>query len=150
MVRLWSRSGGGFTAVEVLLAVAVFGIIVTGLMNASSTVRQLYTTAKQLNEIYAVLSSCPELDRAVDYSNLDNTTNCLPNNVFTAEGGSGITYTYNPSLSVTQTQNLPNSDDLSTVPNAKVVGISVTNINNPAAESFQLRVLISRNGIGQL
>lgn len=138
----------GFTAIEVLLACVIFPLIVVGLSNAFDAVRKGYTVAKQLNEIYAVLSACPELDRALDYSNLTSTSNCFPNNTFRAEGGNGVTYTYTPTLSVTDTSALPNSDPLKAVSDSKVVDISVGYLNGSGAP-LQLRMLITRNGIAQ-
>lgn len=138
----------GFTAVELLLACVIFPLIVVGVSNAFDSVRKSYTTAKQLNEMYAVLSACPELDRALDYNNLSNTTNCFPNNSFTAEGGSGRTYSYSPTLTVTDTSALPLSDPLQTIPDSKVVDISVGYLQG-TAPPLQLRMLITRNGIAQ-
>lgn len=139
----------GFTAVEVILACVIFPIIVVGLANASDAVRKAYTTAKQLNEMYAVLSSCPELDRALDYTSLSGTTNCFPNNSFNAEGGGTATFTYNPTLTIVDTSSLPVSDPLRSVPDSKVVNISVGYIKNNSAPPMVLRMLITRNGIAQ-
>ncbi len=139
----------GFTSVELLLACVIFPLIVVGIANSFDAVRKSYTTAKQLNEVYAVLSACPELDRALDYTNLvSNSSNCSPNNTFVAEGGSGIIYTYNPTLTVTDTSSLPSSDALKTVPDSKVVDITVSNLRGNAPP-LELRMLITRNGIAQ-
>lgn len=138
----------GFTIVELVLACVIFPIVVIGVAGAFDAVRNAYTAAKELNEIYAVLSACPELDRALDYTSLTNTTNCAPNNTFTAEGGSGITYSYNPSLSITDTSSLSPSDALQSIPDSKVVDISV-GYRKISAPTLQLRMLITRNGIAQ-
>lgn len=143
------KRSAGFTAVEVLLAIVVFAFIVAGLTDAATSVRKSYTTAKQLNEMYAVLSSCPELDRALDYANLTGSTNCFPNNTFNAEGGSGLNYTYTPTLSITDTSTLDAADPLKAVPDSKVVHISVGYLKNPAAPPLELKMLVSRNGIAQ-
>ncbi len=150
MIRLASlRNSRGFTSVELILACIIFPLIVVGLANSFDAVRKAYTTAKQLNEVYAVLSACPELDRALDYTNLvSNSANCSPNNTFTAEGGSGIIYTYNPTLTVTDTSSLASSDALKAVPDSKVVDISVSNLKGNAPP-LELRMLITRNGIAQ-
>ncbi len=141
----------GFTAVEFMIASVVLGIIVIGLTNAYTSIRQSYATARQLNEIYTVLSACPEVDRALEFNSLTNTNNCYPNNSFPAENGGSGTITYFPTLTVTATSALPGTDPLQTVFDSKVVGISVgfppPNSNAPA---LQLRMLITRNGIGQL
>ena len=55
----------GFTILELLLACFIFPIIVFGIANGFDAVRKSYTTARELNEIYAVLSACPEIDRAL-------------------------------------------------------------------------------------
>jgi hypothetical protein len=118
-------------------------------MAATASVRKSYTTAKQMNEMYAVLSACPEIDRALEYTSLSSSTNCFPNNTFKAEGGSGLTITYNPTLTVTPTSSLPAVDSLQTVPDSKVVDISVGYPKNTTAPPLKLRMLVTRNGIGQ-
>lgn len=149
----WRRrlGQGGFTAVEFMAATVILGIIVIGLVDAYNAIRFSYATARQLNEIYTVLSACPEVDRALEFNSLTSTNNCYPNNSFPAEDGGPGTITYSPTLTVTNTSSLPNTDPLQTIPDSKVVGISVgfprPNQNAPA---LQLRMLITRNGIGQL
>ncbi len=139
----------GFTLVELLLACVVFPIIVVGISQAFDAVRKSYTTAKQLNEIYAVLSACPELDRALDFTYVTSTTNCSPNNTFKAEGGSGISYSYTPTLTIKDTATLASGDPLQTIPDSKVVDITVGYIKS-SAPALELRMLITRNGIAQL
>jgi Tfp pilus assembly protein PilV len=139
----------GFTIVELIIACVIFPMIVVGISNAYDAVRRSYTVARQYNEIYAVLSACPEIDRALEFSSLSTGTNCYPNNTFKAEGGSGLTITYNPTLTVTDTSALPSSDPLYNVPNSKVVNITVS-FPGVSAPPMQLRMLITRNGIGQL
>lgn len=139
----------GFTLVEIVLACVIFPIIVFGISNAYDSVRKSYTVSKQLNEAYAVLSACPEVDRALEYNSLSSAASCYPNNTFNAEGGSGATITYTPTLTVTDTANLASSDPLKSVPDSKVVDISV-GYPNSSATPLQLRLLITRNGIGQL
>ena len=149
LLKKISVGQAGFTIVELVLACAIFPILVVGLSNAFDTVRKSYTTAKQLNEAYAVLSACPEVDRALEYNSLSSTTNCYPNNTFRAEGGSGNIITYTPTLTVTETSALPAADPLKTVPDSKIINISVGYPKN-SAPPLQLRMLITRNGIGQL
>jgi Tfp pilus assembly major pilin PilA len=140
----------GFTSVEFMAASVVLAIIVIGLVGAYRSIRSSYVVARQLNEIYTVLSACPEVDRAVEFSTLSSTNNCYPNNSFPAEDGSSTTITYTPTLTVTDTSALTSGDPLKTIPDSKVVSISVgfpkPNNNAPA---LQLRMLITRNGIGQ-
>jgi Tfp pilus assembly protein PilV len=141
---------GGFTSVEFMAAAVVLAIIVIGLVDAYTSIRSSYATARQLNEIYTVLSACPEVDRAVEFTSLTATNNCYPNNSFPAENGVSTTITYTPTLSVTDTSALASTDPLKSIPDSKVVNISVgfpkPNNNAPA---LQLRMLITRNGIGQ-
>ncbi|HSX31001.1 MAG TPA: hypothetical protein VLE99_03730 [Candidatus Saccharimonadales bacterium] len=141
----------GFTAVEFMAAAVVLGIIVIGLVDAYTSIRRSYATARQLNEIYTVLSACPEVDRALEFDSLSSTSNCYPNNSFPAENGLSGTVSYTPTLTVTNTSSLGSTDPLKSIPDSKVVGISVgfppPNQNAPA---LQLRMLITRNGIGQL
>lgn len=143
--RLDSR---GFTIVELLVAAMVFPIIVYGISNATDAIRKSYAAARQLNEVYAVLSACPELDRALEFNSLSSTTNCFPNNVFANEGGVGGTITYTPTLTVTNTSGLPATDPLRTIPDSKVVDISV-GLPNSSAPPYALRMLVTRNGVGQ-
>ena len=139
----------GFTIVELVLASVVFPIIVFGIVNAYNAVAHIYKVSKQYNEMYAVLSACPEIDRALEYSSLSGSTNCFPNNTFQAEGGSGLTITYSPTVTVTDTPSLPTGDPLKSVPDSKVINISVPFLDG-TANPLQLRMLITRNGIGQL
>jgi hypothetical protein len=140
----------GFTIVEAILGCAVFAILVGTMFNAFVSLKSSYTTARQLNEIYTVLSACPEVDRALEFDSLSSTTNCYPNNVFPAEDGSSKTITYAPVLTVTNTSALAGSDPLSNVPDSKVVSIDV-GFPKPhtASPHLQLRMLITRNGVGQ-
>ncbi len=133
-----------------MVASVVFGIIVIGLTSAFVSLRHSYTTARQLNEIYTVLSACPEVDRALEFNSLGSSTNCYPNNSFPSENGTGKTITYTPTLTLTDTSSLSGSDPLQSIPDSKVVSISVgyppPNSNAPP---MQLRMLITRNGVGQ-
>ncbi len=138
----------GFTIVEVILACIIFPLVVVGFTNASDGIQHAYNTAKQYNEMYAVLSACPEIDRALEYTSLTSSTNCFPNNTFAAEGGSGNTITYNPTVTVTDTSSLSASDPLKTVPDSKMIYISVPFLRS-SVPPLQLRMLITRNGIGQ-
>ncbi len=147
-MKLLSTSQSGFTLVEIVLACVIFPIIVVGISNSFDAVRKSYTTAKQLNEIYAVLSACPELDRGIQFISLTSTSNCYPNNTFNAEGNSGIQYTYSPTMTVTNTTDLPATDALRTFPDSKVIDVSVGYLHS-SAPPLGLRVLITRNGIAQ-
>ncbi len=143
------KSSSGFTIVELVLACVIFPLVVIGMTNAFGSVRDTYKIAKQYNEMYAVLSACPEIDRALDYTSLSSGTNCYPNNSFKAEGGGNAVITYNPTVTVTDSSSLPNSDPLHSVPDSKVIYISVPFLKS-SAQPLQLRMLITRNGIGQL
>lgn len=149
MKKLIHGEQSGFTIMEIIVAIVIFPIIVIAVTNAYDTVRKSYTISKQFNEIYAVLSACPEIDRALQYDSINSTTNCYPNNTFQAEGGSGNVITYAPTLTVTNTTALPATDPLKSVPDSKVVNIS-TGYQNSTAPALELRMLITRNGIGQL
>ena len=140
----------GFSVVEIVVAAVIFGIITIGLFGAYNALQHEYSLARQLNEIYTVLSACPEIDRALDFTALSSTSNCYPNNSFPAEDGTSGTITYTPTLTVTDTAALSGTDPLNSIPDSKVVDVSVgyqrpfTNL--PALE---LRMLITRNGVGQ-
>jgi prepilin-type N-terminal cleavage/methylation domain-containing protein len=139
----------GFTAIEVIVACVIFPIIVIGLSNAYDSVRHSYTLAKRFNEMYSVLSACPELDRALEFTSLSASANCYPNNSVDVEGGSGRIITYSPVMTVTDTASLPLSDPLKTVPDSKIINIQVS-YPRSSAPPLELRMLITRNGIGQL
>lgn len=149
MMRFPAKSAdNGFTIVELIIACAIFPIIVIGISNAYDSVRASYKLSKQFNEMYAVLSACPEIDRALEFNTLSSTTNCFPNNSFKAEGGGNNIITYAPALTVEPTTSLPAGDPLKTVYDSKVVSISV-GYPNSSAPPLKLRLLITRNGIGQ-
>lgn len=144
-------SEGGFTIVELLIACVIFPIIVIGISNAFETLQHSYTIARQLNEIYAVISACPEVDRALEFNSVSSTTNCYPNNFFIAEGGGRVAYsTYTPTLAVTPTTSLSASDGLKDIYDSKVIDISVGYPKDSATPPVKLRLLITRDGIGQL
>ena len=155
MKRFWLpkrkvSAQSGFTIVEIVVASVIFVIIVVGLSNLYRTLRQSYSLARQLNEIYTVLSACPEIDRALDFTALSSTSNCYPNNSFPAEDGGPGTITYTPSMTVTNTSALSSSDPLKSVPDSKVVDISV-GFQKPYTSypAMELRMLVTRNGVGQ-
>jgi len=141
----------GFSLVEIVVATTIFSIVVIGLMGELNGVRQSYFIARQLNEMYTVLSACPEIDRALDFNALTGTSNCFPNNTFPAEDGGPGTITYSPAISVTDTTSLGSTDPLKSIPDSKVVDITV-GFQKPytSRPKLELRMLITRNGIGQL
>lgn len=151
-VSLWPSDSSGFTIVELVLACVIFPLIVVGVANSYNSIRQSYTTARQLNEMYAVLSACPELDRALEFNSLSSGTNCYPNNVFQVEDTTASrSITYSPTLTVTDTSALASTDPLKSIPDSKAVNIQVGfPAPNTAMTPLQLRILITRNGIGQL
>ena len=146
----WAQESDGFTADEVLVGIVLFGILVGGLTSAYTSIKHSYATARQLSEMYTVLSACPEVDRALEYTSLSGATNCYPNNVFQVEDTTNTqSISYAPSLTVTDTASLPASDPLQTIPDSKVVNISLAFPSPSTAQPLQLRMLITRNGVGQ-
>lgn len=136
---------------EAIIGCIVFGIVVAGMLQSFISMRSSYVVARQLNEMYTVLSACPEVDRALEFNSLSSTTNCYPNNSFPAEDGGSGTITYTPSLTVTSTSALPTTDPLYNIYDSKVVQIDVGFPRpNTSAPHLQLRMLITRNGVGQL
>jgi prepilin-type N-terminal cleavage/methylation domain-containing protein len=144
-----NNNSKGFTVIEVVIVTVVLPIIIIAISQLFNLVRLQYAFAKQYNEAYAVLSACPELDRALQYELLSGSTNCFPNNIFNAEGGYSNTFTYNPTLSVTDTSSLNVSDPLQTVPDSKVVDLSVGVNQSGLNVPLKMRLLITRSGIGQ-
>jgi prepilin-type N-terminal cleavage/methylation domain-containing protein len=139
----------GFTITELILSIVIFSIIVIGISNATGAIRKAYKTAREFNEVYTVLSACPELDRALEFNSLSATNNCFPNNTFVSEGAGGTIITYTPVMTVTDASSLPISDPLQTIPDSKVVDISV-GFPKSTSPKMELRMLVTRNGVGQL
>lgn len=141
----------GFSAVEFLVASVVFGILMVGIVQAFISVRNSYSIARQLNEMYTVLSACPEIDRALEYNSLSDTANCSPNNTFALENGIAGTRTYTPALDVTLTTDpafVSSGDPLANIPDSKVVEVTV-GFPGKTLNPMELRMLITRNGVGQ-
>jgi type II secretory pathway pseudopilin PulG len=139
----------GFTVAEVLISIVVFSIMAVAMAQGFTAAANVYARTRQLYEIYTVLSACPEIDRALQYEQVTGSVQCFPNNTFDKEGGYSGTLSYNPSLTVTNTENLPSGDALKSIPGAKVVEVKVDYLN-PINNPWDIRLLISRNGIGQL
>lgn len=146
---LKNKKPTGFTVIEIAVACAVFPLVVISTYAVFRAISTDYTRARQYNDIYAILSACPEIDRALDYDIVTGANNCYPNNTFYGENNGVAIYNYTPSLTVTQTSSLPNTDPLQAVPDSKVIDIQVSRINS-SAPAMELRMLITRNGIGQL
>ncbi len=141
----------GFSAVEFLVAAVVFGILASGIIQAFISIRHSYAVARQLNEMYTVLSACPEIDRALEFNSLSDTANCSPNNTFGHENGIAGTRTYTPTLDVTLTTDptfVATGDPLRNIPDSKVVDVEV-GFPNKTSKPMELRMLITRNGVGQ-
>lgn len=150
--ELFINTEDGFSLVEIIVGVVVFGIMLSGLFGAYTSIRHSYATARQLNEMYTVLSACPEVDRALEFNSLSDSTNCYPNNTFQVENTTAAqTITYSPTINVTDTADLSSGDPLKTVPDSKIVEISLPfQKPNQSYTPLKLRLLITRNGIGQL
>lgn len=148
--KIRESSQRGFTIIEILIACAIFPIIVVGLSNATDAARKMYMISRQYNEIYTVLSACPEIDRSLEFTSISGSTNCFPNNTFSVEGGLTGTITYSPTLTVEDTADLNAADPLRPIPDSKVINISVGFPNSPTVPILQIKMLVTRNGIGQL
>jgi prepilin-type N-terminal cleavage/methylation domain-containing protein len=147
---LYSKREAGFSIVELLIAIVIFPLVVASTVTAYNSVSHIYNVSRQLNQIYSVLSACPELDRALEFNSLSSSNNCYPNNVFPREDGSTKTITYAPVVTLTDTTVLPMSDPLHTVPDSKVISVSVGyQAPDAGLPPLKLRMLITRNGIGQ-
>jgi type II secretory pathway pseudopilin PulG len=140
----------GFTIVEIVVATIILPLLFIAVAQIFNLIRLQYAYARQYNEVYGVLSACPELDRALQYDILSGATNCFPNNIFTSEGGYANTIHYSPTLTVTDSQSLSNTDALQTIPDSKVIDLSLNINQNNNSIPMKIRLLITRNGIGQL
>ena len=145
-----NKNDQGFSIVELLVATIIFPLLVIGITTGYNSARHVYQITRQLNEMYIVLSSCPELDRGLEFNSLSSSTNCYPNNTFPAENGGPGTISYSPVLTVTNTSALPGSDPLQAIPDSKIVEENVQwPAPNTGLPSLRVRMLITRNGIGQ-
>lgn len=124
----------------------MLGIIIGGVAQAFDWLFKDYARSRALNEIYAALSGCPEIDRAMQYESIIS-TNCSPNDTFDAEiatGNNDINYV--TSSAPVLTSALAPSDPAYGIPDSKVVDVTVT---PDTGSPWKIRLLISRNGIGQ-
>ena len=64
-------NNSGFTIVELILACVIFPMVVVGVATAFNSLQRAYSTARQLNEMYAVLRACPVLNRALEFKSLN-------------------------------------------------------------------------------
>jgi hypothetical protein len=136
----------GFSIVEVIIGIALLGMIIGGVALAFDWLFKDYARSRELNEIYAALSGCPEIDRAMQYESITS-TNCSPNDTFDAESAGGNNdITYVTSSSPVLTSALASSDPAYNIPDSKVVDVTVT---PKMGQPWKIRLLISRNGIGQ-
>lgn len=136
----------GFSIVEIVIGVVVLGIMIGGIALAFDWLFKDYARSRELNEIYAALSGCPEIDRAMQYESIIS-TNCSPNDTFDAEianGNNSITYVTSSAPILTSA--LATSDPVYNIPDSKVVDVTVT---PKSSKTWKIRLLISRNGIGQ-
>ena len=124
----------------------MLGFVITGIALAFDWLMRDYARSRELNEIYAALSGCPEIDRAMQYESIIS-TNCSPNDTFDAETASGDNdITYSTTSAPVLTSALPTTDPAYNIPDSKVVDVTVT---PKQGQPFKIRLLISRNGIGQ-
>ncbi len=136
----------GFTIVEILIGIILLSLIVSGAALAFDGLNRGYAKTRELSEVYAALSGCPEIDRALQFDAITQ-TNCSPNDTFnseTATGNNDITYTTSSLPQLTSA--LPSGDPVKDIPDSKVVDVTV---NTKNAKQWKLRLLITRNGIGQ-
>lgn len=136
----------GFSIVEIIIGIVVLGIMIGGVATAFDWLFKDYARSRELNEIYAALSGCPEIDRAMQYESIIS-TNCSPNDTFDAEIASGNNdITYVTSSAPVLTSALATTDPAYNIPDSKVVDVTVT---PKSSKPWKIRLLISRNGIGQ-
>lgn len=136
----------GFSIVEIIIGIVLLGIMIGGVATAFDWLFKDYARSRELNEIYAALSGCPEIDRAMQYESIVS-TNCSPNDTFDAETASGNNdITYVTSSAPILTSALAPSDPAYGIPDSKVVDVTVT---PKSGDQWKIRLLISRNGIGQ-
>lgn len=136
----------GFSIVEVIVGIVLLGIVIGGIALAFDWLFKDYARSRELNEIYAALSGCPEIDRAMQFESITS-TNCSPNDMFDAETATGNNdITYVTSSAPVLTSALATDDPAYNIPDSKVVDVTVT---PKTGKTWKVRLLISRNGIGQ-
>lgn len=136
----------GFSIVEIIIGIVMLGVIIVGVAQAFDWLFKDYARTRELNEIYAALSGCPEIDRAMQFESITS-TNCSPNDTFNAETASGNnTISYATTSSPVLTSALATNDPAYNIPDSKVVDVTVT---PKVGKPWKIRLLISRNGIGQ-
>lgn len=143
-----NTSEQGFSIVEIIVVMILVTILSASVSMAFQNLTQTYAMTRSLNEIYAVLSSCPEIDRALQFESISGATNCFPNNIFVGEGVTAAKIEYTPALSVKTTSTLPVADSLYGIHDSKVVDVAVTRPGHPNS-TWRVRLLVTRNGIGQ-
>ena len=137
---------GGFTIVEIVIGIVLIGIIAGGVAQAFDWLIRDSARSRETNEIYAALSGCPEVDRAMQYESIVS-TNCSPNDTFDAEiQGGNNEISYATSSIPVLTSSLNSADPVYNVPDAKVIDVTVT---PKSGHPWKIRLLVSRNGIGQ-
>lgn len=151
MSNIKRRNQKGFSALEFVVASVVFGIIAMSTISTFMSVRHSYEVARQLDEMYTVLSACPEIDRALEFNSLSDVANCSPNNQFVRENNLPGSRTYAPALNVTLTSDpslVTKNDPLRVYPDSKIVDVTV-GFQGKNTKPMELRMLITRNGVGQ-
>jgi prepilin-type N-terminal cleavage/methylation domain-containing protein len=140
-------NNNGFTIIESVVSIIVISIMIIGISDSYKMILSAYSVSRQLNEVYTVLSACPEIDRSLDFSALNQNSSCSPNDSFSAENNGGHTITYNPTLLVSNTSSLSVGDPLRDIPDSKVIEVSTPLKTN--SNVVKVKLLITRNGIGQ-
>ncbi len=136
----------GFSIVEIIIGIVLMGIVLGGIATSFDWLYKDYARSRELNEIYAALSGCPEIDRAMQYESIIS-TNCSPNDTFDSEtSGGNNNISYVTSSTPILTTALATSDPAYNIPDSKVVDVNVT---PKSGQPWKIRLLISRNGIGQ-
>lgn len=136
----------GFSIVEIIISIVMLGFVIGGVATAFDWLFKDYARSRELNEIYAALSGCPEIDRAMQYESIIS-TNCSPNDTFDSETVGGLNdITYVTSSAPVLTSALAPTDPAYGIPDSKVVDVTVTPKHG---SPWKIRLLISRNGIGQ-
>lgn len=145
-MNTYTSRQSGFTVVEILIGIILLGTVITSLALAFDGLNKSYAKTRELSEVYAALSGCPEIDRALQFDVID-VAHCSPNDTFNSESSGGNNdITYSTVSTPMLTSSLPTSDPVHDIPDSKVVDVTV---NTKTAKQWKLRLLITRNGIGQ-
>lgn len=146
MAKRLLKNQKGFTIVELLVGILVFGVVAVAAWQTAVVLRSNYAQTRQLNDITTAMLTFPELNRGLRYESITNEQYVADINL-RAEGAGGGIINYKPTVTVRDSSQVP---ETSTIPDSKVVDVEIPyRTSSGTTQPHRLRLLIARNGIGQ-